>query len=122
MKDIERGMVACDPNNNPCKPVVKFTAQIIILNHPGQIKAGYAPFFFCHTKSFVAKFVSLLSKVDRKTGVVLEENPKFLKTGDAAIVEFEPFKPLIVEVIASVSFLLNILAIQRCTSIRKICN
>jgi len=98
VSDIERGMVACDPDNVPCKPAVKFTAQVIVLNHPGQIRVGYAPFFFCHTASFPAKFSKLLQKVDKKTGQVLEENPKFIKSGDAAIVELEPFQPQCLEV------------------------
>jgi len=97
VSDVERGMVACDSVQNPCMPVVKFVAQIIILNHPGQIRAGYTPFFFSHTSSFSAKFTKLLQKVDKRTGQVLEENPKGLKAGDSALVELEPLKPIIVE-------------------------
>jgi elongation factor 1-alpha len=35
--------------------------------------------------------------MDRRTGKVLEENPSFIKTGDAAIVKLVPLKPLVVE-------------------------
>ena len=35
--------------------------------------------------------------MDRRTGKVLEENPGFVKTGDACIVRLEPMKPLCVE-------------------------
>jgi elongation factor 1-alpha len=35
--------------------------------------------------------------MDPKTGAVAEENPKFLKTGDAAIVKIKPTKPLCIE-------------------------
>merc|ERR1712094_147293 len=36
-------------------------------------------------------------KMDRRSGKVLEANPKFVKTGDACIVDLEPTKPLCVE-------------------------
>ena len=35
--------------------------------------------------------------MDRRSGKVLEENPKFIKNGDAAIVTLMPTKPLCVE-------------------------
>jgi elongation factor 1-alpha len=35
--------------------------------------------------------------MDRRSGKVLEENPKFIKSGDAAMVKLIPSKPLCVE-------------------------
>ena len=35
--------------------------------------------------------------MDRRTGKVVEENPTFIKVGDAAIIEVVPTKPLCVE-------------------------
>jgi elongation factor 1-alpha len=35
--------------------------------------------------------------MDRRSGKVLEQNPKFVKTGDACIALMEPTKPLCVE-------------------------
>ncbi len=37
VKDIRRGNVCGDEKNDPPKEVETFTAQVIILNHPGQI-------------------------------------------------------------------------------------
>ena len=37
------------------------------------------------------------TELDPKTGGVLEENPKFLKTGDVAIVKIVPTKPFCIE-------------------------
>ena len=42
-------------------------------------------------------FIELLKKMDPKTGQVKEENPQFLKAGDAAIVKIQPTKPLVIE-------------------------
>lgn len=74
-----------------------FFLQVIILNHPGQISAGYSPVIDCHTAHIACKFAELKEKIDRRSGKKLEDNPKFLKSGDAAIVEMVPGKPMCVE-------------------------
>jgi len=71
--------------------------QVIILNHPGQINAGYAPVLDCHTSHIACKFRELLKKIDRRSGKELEDNPANVKSGDAAIVEMVPQKPMCVE-------------------------
>jgi len=71
--------------------------QVIILNHPGQINAGYAPVLDCHTSHIACKFRDLLEKIDRRSGKKLEDNPANVKSGDAAIVEMVPQKPMCVE-------------------------
>ncbi|KAB1703950.1 hypothetical protein FNE61_29020, partial [Klebsiella pneumoniae] len=71
--------------------------QVIILNHPGQISQGYAPVLDCHTAHIACKFAELKEKIDRRSGKKLEDNPKALKSGDAAIVEMIPGKPMCVE-------------------------
>jgi len=97
VKDIRRGMVAGDAKNDPPQETEDFNAQVIILNHPGQIHAGYAPVLDCHTAHIACKFAELVSKVDRRTGQATEETPKNIKNGDAAIVRLVPSKPMCVE-------------------------
>lgn len=70
---------------------------MIILNHPGQIQAGYAPVLDCHTAHIACKFKQLLEKIDRRSGKKLEDNPPFVKSGDAAIVDMFPQKAMCVE-------------------------
>jgi elongation factor 1-alpha len=48
VKDIRRGYVAGDAKNNPPNETGNFTAQVIILNHPGQIGPGYTPVLLPH--------------------------------------------------------------------------
>jgi len=37
VKDLRRGFVASDSKNDPAKDTANFLAQVIVLNHPGQI-------------------------------------------------------------------------------------
>ncbi|XP_064383005.1 elongation factor 1-alpha [Halichondria panicea] len=97
VKEIKRGMVAGDSKKDPPREAKTFTAQVIILNHPGQIHAGYAPVLDCHTAHIACKFTELKEKIDRRSGKVLEENPKHVKSGDAAIAVLTPSKPMCVE-------------------------
>jgi len=97
IKDIRRGNVAGDSKNDPPAESEDFTAQVIVLNHPGQIHAGYAPVLDCHTAHIACKFKELLSKVDRRDGKELEGAPKSIKSGDAAMVLLVPSKPMCVE-------------------------
>lgn len=97
VKELRRGFVASDSKNQPAKESASFKAQVIVLNHPGQIGAGYAPVLDCHTAHIACKFAELQEKIDRRSGKVLEENPKFVKSGDAAIVKMIPMKPMCVE-------------------------
>merc|ERR1712020_244707 len=97
VKDIKRGNVASDSKNKPATACANFTAQVIVLNHPGQICAGYSPVLDCHTAHIACKFQEILEKVDRRSGKSTEDKPKFIKTGDAGIVKLVPSKPMCVE-------------------------
>jgi elongation factor 1-alpha len=97
VKEIRRGNVAGDSKNDPPKAAESFNAQVIVLNHPGQVGAGYAPVLDCHTAHIACKFAELLEKIDRRTGKSIENTPKFIKSGDAAIVKMIPSKPMCVE-------------------------
>jgi len=97
VKDIRRGNVCSDSKNDPAAETGDFTAQVIVLNHPGQIQKGYTPVLDCHTAHIACKFNEILTKVDRRTGKELEKEPKSIKSGDAAMVKLVPSKPMCVE-------------------------
>merc|ERR1719228_2697052 len=97
VKDIKRGNVTSDSKNKPACGVADFTAQVIVLNHPGQVSNGYSPLLDCHTAHIACKFAEIQQKVDRRTGKATEDSPKFIKSGDAAIVKLAPSKPMCVE-------------------------
>jgi len=97
IKDIKRGMVAGDVKTDPPMKVCDFKAQVIVLDHPNKIMAGYTPVLDCHTSHIACKFNNLEASIDKRTGKTKEANPKSIKTGDAAIVEMVPSKPMCVE-------------------------
>merc|ERR1712224_685687 len=97
VKDIRRGNVASDFKNDPAKEAVSFNAQVIVMEHPGQISNGYTPVLDCHTAHIACKFVDITEKIDRRTNKKTEDNPKFVKRNDACKAILEPTKPMCVE-------------------------
>jgi len=94
---IKRGMVCGDSKSDPPKQAAKFTAQVIGLYIPNGVKAGYTPVLDCHTCHIACKFSKLVARLHKRTGEKLEDDPKEFKDTDAAIVEIEPTKPMVVE-------------------------
>merc|ERR1712037_836599 len=80
VKEIRRGNVAGDSKADPPKGCDSFNAQVIVLNHPGQVGAGYAPVLDCHTAH-----TATLPHCP-------QASPKYIKSGDAAIVKMIPSK------------------------------
>jgi elongation factor 1-alpha len=97
VKQLKRGYVASDSKVDTASECETFDAQVIILGHPGEIRNGYTPVLDCHTAHIACKFDVIKQKIDRRNGKVLEENPKFVKTSDCAIVQIKPTKPMCVE-------------------------
>merc|ERR1711879_304009 len=97
VKDIRRGNVCSDSKNDPAKESLTFDAQVIVLNHPGEIQKGYTPVLDCHTAHIACRFNEMKEKIDRRSGKKIEDNPGKVKSGDAAIVELKPSKPMCVE-------------------------
>ncbi|NPA38776.1 MAG: translation elongation factor EF-1 subunit alpha [Candidatus Nanohaloarchaeota archaeon] len=94
--EVSRGDVIGKPDNPPTV-VKEFTAQIIVLQHPSVITKGYTPVVHAHTAHAACRFEEILKKIDPRTGEVKEENPDFIKPGDAAIVKLVPIKPIVLE-------------------------
>ena len=95
-KDIKRGDVLGHPDNPPTV-AAEFKAQIIVIHHPTALAPGYTPVMHCHTAQVAATITAFESKIDPATGGTSEENPKFLKVGDAAIVTIKPVRPTCIE-------------------------
>merc|ERR1712137_1158623 len=97
VKDIRRGNVCGVSKTCPPRGADSFLAQVIVMGHPGEIRNGYAPVLDCHTAHIACKFAEIQNKMDRRSGKILEEGPKFIKSGDSAIVKMVPSKRMCVE-------------------------
>jgi elongation factor 1-alpha len=95
-KDVARGDVI-GPQDNPAPVVQEFDAQIVVLNHPSVMTVGYTPVFHVHTDQKACTITAIKKKLNPATGETLEENPDFIKNGDAAIVTCRPVQPLVIE-------------------------
>ena len=93
---VKKGDVA-GPSDNPPKVVDSFEAQIIVLNHPNVISEGYTPVFHVNTAQVSCTFSNLKKTMNPKTGETIEEDPDYIKQGQAAIVEIIPQQPLVIE-------------------------
>lgn len=90
VEDVCHGNVAADSENGQPAETAGLTPQVIILNHPDRISAGYTPALYCHTAYIAHKFTEL-KNVDRHSGEKnLEDGPKSLKSGDPATVDMVP--------------------------------
>ena len=95
--DIGRGDVVGKVGEQLPTVAEEFEARIIVLWHPSAIAPGYTPVFHIHTAHVAGKIVEIKAKLDPKTGQVAEQNPQFIKQGDAAIIKVVPTKPVVVE-------------------------
>ena len=94
--DIRRGDVCGSADDAP-KVAETFQAQVVVMQHPSVITEGYTPVFHAHTAQVACTVESLDQKLDPASGEVAEENPDFIKSGDAAVVTIRPQKPLSIE-------------------------
>jgi elongation factor 1-alpha len=95
-KDVARGDVIGHPDKVPTV-ATEFTGQIVVLNHPSVITIGYTPVLHIHTAQVACRIEQIVKKLNPATGETLQENPDFIKNGDAAIVRFKPMQPLVIE-------------------------
>ena len=85
------------PSEGMVTPTKSFVAQVVVQEHPGQLKIGFSPIIYCRTAKTACKLAKINWKMGKKTGGQKLENPPFLERGESAEVVFEPMKPFIVE-------------------------
>jgi elongation factor 1-alpha len=93
---IKRGDVAGHLDKPP-SVTIDFTAKIIVLTTPTDLKPGFMPLFHCHAASVPGRLAEILQKIDPRTGAVMEEKPSALRKGDAGVVRISLSKPMVIE-------------------------
>lgn len=95
-KDIARGDV-CGKEDNVPTVATEFLGQVVVLNHPSVITVGYTPVFHIHTAQVACQIIAIEKKINPATGETIQENPDFIKNGDAAFIRVKPMQPLCIE-------------------------
>jgi len=75
--------------------VSDFTAQVQILDHPGELKVGYTPIAFVRTARAAIKMSTIIWKIGKSTGGQKAEDPAFVKANEMAAITFEPQQPFV---------------------------
>jgi elongation factor 1-alpha len=94
--DVKRGDVAGHLDEPPTV-ANEFTAKIVVLTTPTDLKPGFMPLFHCHAASVPGKLAEILQKIDPRTGTIVEEKPGVLRKGDAGVVRVALTKPIVIE-------------------------
>ena len=76
--------------NDILKPVKSFVCQVVVQEHPGQLKTGFSPCVHVRTAKSACKMTKIVWKMGKKTGNEKQEEPAFLEMGESAEIEFEP--------------------------------
>jgi len=81
--------------DNSLKPCKSFTAQVQVLDHPGELKKGYSPIAFVRTGRSACKMTGINWKIGKESNGAKQDNPAFLKANEMAEVVFEPLQPFV---------------------------
>merc|ERR1711988_387624 len=74
-----------------------FSAQVSVLDIPGQLKAGYSPIGHVRCGRAACRLQKICWKIGKETGGDKAECPPHLKTNDQAEAIFEPQQPMVVD-------------------------
>jgi elongation factor 1-alpha len=94
-KKIRRGQV-CGHLDNPPTVAKEFLALIIVLRKT-TIKKGDIQVFRCGTANVPCEIMEIVSKVDPKSGTIIDEHPALLEDGEAGRMRVVPTEPMVAE-------------------------
>ena len=79
------------------KAVKRFTAQVMVQEHPGQLKVGFSPVIHVRTAKGSCRMTAINWKASKKTGGEKVPNPKFVEKNEQAEIVFEPEQKMFIE-------------------------
>jgi len=84
-------------SDSTLKACKDFTAQVQVLDHPGQLKTGYSPIAFIRTGRSACKIANINWKIGKETGKAKAANPKYVKANEVGEIVFEPQQPFVAD-------------------------
>ena len=91
------GDIMVTADDTSCARTATFTAQIQVLNHPGELKPGYTPIAFVRTGRSAVKMTEINWKVGKSTGGQKVDGAVMIKAGEMGLITFAPAQPFVVE-------------------------
>jgi len=91
------GDVMIMKSDESLKACQNFTAQVQILDHPGELKVGYSPICFVRTGRSACRMAKINWKIGKETGGQKAEDPVSVKANEMAEIVFEPQQPFVAE-------------------------
>jgi len=91
------GDVMIMKSDESLKACANFTAQVQILDHPGELKVGYSPICFVRTGRSACRMAKINWKIGKETGGAKAEGPVCVKANEMAEIVFEPQQPFVAE-------------------------
>jgi elongation factor 1-alpha len=101
--DVPRGCIVSCIDRDPVLDTIAVVAQLTLLRSPEigmkVMTTGYLCTMEIHLTAIPVKIMELQSKIDRRNGQLIEENPRSLKHGDSAVLRILTLKSCCVEAI-----------------------
>jgi len=91
------GDVMIKKTDTSLKNCLEFTAELQVLDHPGELKKGYCPIAFVRTARSAVKIMEIVWKQGKETGGQRAPDAAFVKANDFACIKFEPQQPFVCE-------------------------
>merc|ERR1711966_631676 len=89
------GDIMITESDTTLSAVGDFTANVQILDPPGELKAGYTPIAFVRTGRSAIKMSKINWKMGKSTGNQKAMDPPFVKANEMASITFEPQSPFV---------------------------
>jgi elongation factor 1-alpha len=83
--------------DNSLQSAKTFTAQVQVLDHPGELKVGYCPIGYVRTAHSALRVNEIKWRMGKETSNVKVAGPQYIKAGDVAEVVFAPQQPIVVD-------------------------
>lgn len=97
MNNMNIGDFVCDSTSFPMPVSDKLKAKIVVFNLDIPLIKGFPVVFHYKSMNEAAVIKKIISQIDKSTGEVVKEKPRFLTKGQSAIVEIKINKPLCME-------------------------
>ncbi|CAF3802319.1 unnamed protein product [Adineta steineri] len=96
-KELRRGLICSDTQNDPFRETTSFIVQIFMLNNSDQLRQGDRLIICCHTARVICQIIELIDKIDHQINESIQMYPQWIKSGDLSTVKMIPLESVYFE-------------------------